>query len=124
MKVAGACISHRVGEPWLVIVPRHVAVETLVDPKEAEQVGWHLVSGGAALPFPKESVEVVRLAQDSALPDIERLAEGLQVNQTSCELQIRVGNVAVRIFCRYKPVNNLAECLVVPILVPVVPNCT
>ena len=54
-----------------------------MDPEEAKQVGWHLVSGGAALPFPKERVEVVRLAQDSALPDIERLAEGLQVNQTS-----------------------------------------
>ena len=63
-------------------------MEALVDPKEAEQVGRHFISGGAALPFPKERVEVVGLAQHSALADIERLAEGLQVKQSSRELQI------------------------------------
>ena len=34
MEVAGASVSHRVGESWLVVVSRHVTMVALVDAEQ------------------------------------------------------------------------------------------
>ena len=77
-----------------------------MDTKQAQQVGWHLVGGAAALPLPEQCVQIVRLAQYGSLADIEGLADGLEVQEASCQLQIRVGDVSVGIFGSDEPVDD------------------
>ena len=52
-------------------MPGHITVEPLVDAKKAKEVGLDLVGGDAGLQLPKQSVEVVGLAQECALVDVE-----------------------------------------------------
>ena len=45
-------------------MPRDVAVEALVDAKQAQQVRWDLVRRGGACSLPEEGVEVVGLSTE------------------------------------------------------------
>ena len=51
----------------------------LVDAKQSQEVGRDLVRGRACLLLLEQSVQVVSLAQDSALPYVKGLGERLQV---------------------------------------------
>ena len=50
-----------------------ISVITLVDAKQAEEVRWDLVRGGAGLALLEQGVQVVRLAEDCALTDVKTL---------------------------------------------------
>ena len=50
-------------------------METLVDPKQPEEVSRGLVGGGAALPLPVGCVEVVALGKESPFAHVEGLSD-------------------------------------------------
>ena len=60
---------------------RDVAVEALVDPKQAQQVRRDLVRRGATRSLPDEGVKVVCPAKDHALADVKYLYEGVKMEQ-------------------------------------------
>ena len=106
VEVARQGIGHRVGRPGDVVVTRHISVEALVRTEHAEEVRGDLVRRGAPLPLPEEGVEVVRLAERGALPDIERLGKGLEMEQAASQLQVRVGDGALGVGFGDKKVCN------------------
>lgn len=71
-------------------MPWNVAVEPLVNPEEAEEMGRNLIRRRPPFPLPKQRVQIVCPAEDSALAYVERLCEGLQVDQPAGELEVRV----------------------------------
>ena len=114
MKVTGACIGNWVGESWLVIVARNVTVVALVNPEQAQEMGRRLLRRAAPLSLPEERVEVVGLAQDRTLPHVERLADGLQMEEPPRQLQVRVCDVAVRILWRHEAIYDVLRPLQPP----------
>ena len=76
---------------------RDVAVEALVDSKQAQQVRRDLVCRCAAGLLPEEGVKVVCLAKDRALTDVKCLCEGFKMEQPLCKLQVRVSDCSSRV---------------------------
>ena len=64
----------------------HATVVALVNTKNSEEISWRRVGSGAAFALPKRGVEVVALAEDSALACVECLGDGLKVNEPPSEL--------------------------------------
>ena len=58
---------------------RDVAVESLVDAKQAQKVRRDLVRCGAPCSLPEKGVEVISLAEDRALPDVKILDKSFKV---------------------------------------------
>ena len=75
----------------------NVAVEALVDSKQAQQVRQGLVRRGAAGLLPEEGINVVCLAKDRALADVKCLCKGFKVDQPPCKLQVRVSDRSSRV---------------------------
>ena len=50
-------------------------METLMDPKQPEEVSWWFIGGGTALPLPICSVEVVALGEESPFTHVEGLSD-------------------------------------------------
>ena len=98
MKIARQCVSNVVGGARQVIEAWDIAVETLVDPKQPQEVGWRLVGGGASFTLPVRRVEVVALGQDCALPNIKRLGKGVQVQEPASQFEVGVCNGTIWIF--------------------------
>ena len=73
VKVTREGVRHRVGRPCKVVVSRDVAVEFLVDAKQAQTVRRDLIRCGAPCSLPEKGVEVISLAEDRALRDVEIL---------------------------------------------------
>ena len=71
---------------------RDVAVEALVDVKQAQQVCQDLVYCGAARLLPEEGVEAVGLTTDRALADVKCLCDGFMTGQPACKLQVRLSD--------------------------------
>lgn len=67
-----------------------VMVKTLEDADRAQQVWRHLVGGCAALALPEEAVQVVRLAEDGPLLDVETPGQCSQVQESPCQLEIQI----------------------------------
>ena len=63
------------------VMTRDVAVEALVDSKQAQQVRRDLVCRGAAHSLPEEGVKVVCLAKDHVLLDVKCLCKGFKMDQ-------------------------------------------
>ena len=61
---------------------------SLMHAKLSEQVRRWLVSRGASFPLPKSGVQIVALGHDRALSDVERLSQGIQLEETSSQLQV------------------------------------
>ena len=90
VKVPRQRISNWVGRPGEVVVARDVAVEALVDAEKAKQVCRDFLRRRAPLALPEEGVEVVRLAEDGAFADVERLGDCLEVQERARQLEVRV----------------------------------
>ena len=75
-------------------MPRDVAVEPLVNAEQPEQVRRDVVGRRATIPLPEQGAQVVCLAEDRALSDVKTLRKGLQMQETSCQLEIGIGNGA------------------------------
>lgn len=58
-------------------------METLVDPKQPEEVSRGFVGGGAALPLPVCSVEVVALGKESPFTHVEGLSDRIEVEEAA-----------------------------------------
>ena len=80
-----------VGQARNVVETRDVSVVTLVHAEQAEEVRGRGVAGGTALPLPERRIEVVALAQDGALADVERLGNRLKVDEASRKLKVGIG---------------------------------
>ena len=63
-------------------MPRDVAVEALVDTKQAQEVRGDLVPRGAAYSLQEEGVEVIDLAEGRALTDVERPGQGFEMKKS------------------------------------------
>ena len=96
--VSGESIYNRIRGACDVVMMWDVAVEALVDSKEAQQVCQDLVRRGAAGSLLEEGVKVVCLAKDRALADVKLLCEGFKMAQPPCKLQVRVSDRSSR-FC-------------------------
>ena len=79
-------------------MPWNVAVEALVDSKQAQQVRQDLVCCCAARSLPEEGVEVVCLTKDRALADVKCLCVGFKMEQLPCKLYVRVSDCSSQ-FC-------------------------
>ena len=64
----------------------HILVHSLMDGKEAEQVGEGSVGGSAILTLPVEGSKVVSFGQDGTLLDIEVLSNNVKVDEPPSEL--------------------------------------
>ena len=65
-------------------------VVLLVDAEQPQQMWRDLVWQRAGLALLKERAQVISLAQDSALPNIETLCQGIRVQEASLELKVGV----------------------------------
>jgi hypothetical protein len=98
VKISREGVCNVVGEARNVVEARDVAVVALVNAKQSEEIRWRRVGSGAAFALPKSGVEVVALADHSALARVKGLCDGLKVNESPRELQVGVGDGACRIF--------------------------
>ena len=62
-----------IGGARQVVVPSNVLVEALMNSAEPQQAGRDLVGGGASFVLPKESIEVVGIAEQRPFSDVEGL---------------------------------------------------
>ena len=77
-----------VGEAGNVVKLRNIAVESLMRPKQSEEVcGWR-VAYGASFPLPECCVEIITFAKDGALSHIGSLDDVVQMEEASCKLQV------------------------------------
>ena len=86
---------------------RDIAVQTLVDSKEAQQVCQDLVRRGAAGSLLEEGVKVVCLAKDRALVDGKCLCGGFKMEQPPCKLQVRVRDRSSRVYVGDEEARNV-----------------
>ena len=102
MEVPRQCVSDVIREAREVVEAGQVAMVPLVDAKQAEEVRGSRVRCGAALALPERGVQVVASADRSALARVKGLDQRLQVDEPSCQLQVRVGQGAASVgFCDY-----------------------
>ena len=78
-KVTREGVRPWVGGPHKVVVLRDVAMELLVNAKQAQKVRRDLVCCGAPCSLPEKGVEVISLAKDRALPDVKILDKSFKV---------------------------------------------
>jgi hypothetical protein len=97
---ARAIVGHGVGRPWDVIVAREIPMKTLVDGLEAEEVGSWATGGGGAFALPKYGGGVVVEVMDGALPDIGQMGKDIVLGNGASQLEITVGDGAVRVAIR------------------------
>ena len=72
-----------VGGAREVVKTWDIAMETLVDPEQPEEVSRRLVGGGAALPLPVGSIEVVALGKESTFTHVEGLGDCIEVEEAA-----------------------------------------
>ena len=75
-------------------------MEALVDPKQTQEIGGDGVSRGASFPFPKGCVEVVASAEYRAFPHIHGLRGALELDEATCQLEIRIADGAPGVLSR------------------------
>ena len=85
---ARGVVSHGIGLPGDVVMPGDIAVKSLVDAKEAEEMGWRFGGGGTALALPKEGGQVVSVAENSALTDVKVLGQDIQMDEPSRQFKV------------------------------------
>ena len=84
VREARGIISHGVGWTRDVIMPGNIAVVSLMYTKEAEEMCWCFLSGGAAFPLPEQRCKVVCLAQDGSLSYVVLLGYDIKVKESTC----------------------------------------
>ena len=106
MKVPGQSVGNVVGQARNVVKARDVSVVPLVHAEQAEEVRGRGVAGGTALPLPERRIQVVALAQDGALADVEQLGNRLKVDEAPRKLKVGVGYCSCWVFVRDKKTGD------------------
>ena len=81
-----------VGQSRDVVKARDIAVVSLMDAEEPQEVPGRRVRGSAPFAFPEGCVEVVALADDSAFAGIKCLGKRLKMDEAASELEVGVGD--------------------------------
>lgn len=67
---------------------------TLVQPKESKEIRRRRVGASISFPFPMSSIQVVALADDSSLSNVQCLSPTIKMDETPGQFEIRVRNSA------------------------------
>ena len=70
-------------------------------------MGRGLFGGGTALSLPEQCIEAVHLDQDSILPNVKSLGQSFEMQQTSYQFKVRVGDGTGGVFSGDKLINDV-----------------